>query len=88
MVKTMERTKTTTFDKILLRKRALIETVNDRNRGRLTVAISNRGVDQLKNMFQIEHLLHRSIWKFLVNLMAGLIVYSYLPHKPSRLFKT
>ncbi|MGL4881954.1 MAG: IS200/IS605 family transposase [Waterburya sp.] len=48
-------------------KRVLIETVND----------------QLKNMFQIEHLLHRSIWNFLVNLMAGLIAYSYLPHKPS-----
>lgn len=55
------------IDKILLRKRALIETVND----------------QLKNMFQIEHSRHRSIWNFLVNLMAGLIAYSYLPHKPS-----
>ncbi len=51
----------------MLRKRALIETVND----------------QLKNIFQIEHLLHRSIWNFLVNLMAGLIAYSYLPNKPS-----
>ncbi len=55
------------IDKILLRKRALIETVND----------------QLKNIFQIEHSRHRSIWNFLVNLMAGLIAYSYLPQKPS-----
>ena len=55
------------IDKILLRKRSLIETVND----------------QLKNIFQIEHSRHRSIWNFLVNLMAGLIAYSYLPQKPS-----
>jgi hypothetical protein len=55
------------IDKILLRKRALIETVND----------------QLKNIFQIEHSRHRSIWNFLVNLMAGLIAYTYLPNKPS-----
>ena len=55
------------IDKILLRKRALIETVND----------------QLKNILQIEHSRHRSVWNFLVNLIAGLIAYTYLPHKPS-----
>ncbi|ELS02559.1 transposase family protein [Xenococcus sp. PCC 7305] len=55
------------IDKILLRKRSLIETVND----------------QLKNIFEIEHSRHRSIWNFLVNLMSGLIAYSYLPQKPS-----
>ncbi len=54
-------------DKILLRKRSLIETVND----------------QLKNISQIEHSRHRSIWNFLVNLFAGLIAYTYLPQKPS-----
>ena len=48
------------IDKIILRKRALIETVND----------------QLKNIFHIEHSRHRNIWNFLVNLMAGLIAYS------------
>jgi predicted ATPase len=42
-------------DKILLRKRALIESVND----------------QLKNIYQIEHSRHRSVWNFLVNLLAG-----------------
>ncbi len=55
------------IDKILLRKRSLIETVND----------------QLKNISQIEHLLYRSVWNFMVNLFAGLIAYTYLPQKPS-----
>ena len=55
------------IDKIMLRKRSLIETVND----------------QLKNISQIEHSRHRSVWNFLVNLFAGLTAYTYLPHKPS-----
>jgi hypothetical protein len=55
------------MDKILLRKRALIETVND----------------QLKNICQIEHSRHRSVWNFMVNILAGLIAYTYLPKKPS-----
>jgi hypothetical protein len=55
------------LDKILLRKRSLIETVND----------------QLKNIAQIEHTRHRSIPNFLVNLLAGLISYTFQPKKPS-----
>ena len=55
------------IDKILLRKRSLIETVND----------------QLKNILQIEHSRHRSFWNFWVNLLAGLVAYTYLPKKPS-----
>ena len=55
------------WDKILLRKRSLIETVND----------------QLKNVMQIEHSRHRSFWNFLVNLLGGLVAYTYLPSKPS-----
>lgn len=55
------------MDKILLRKRALIETIND----------------QLKNICQIEHSRHRSGSSFLVNLVAGLIAYTHLPNKPS-----
>jgi hypothetical protein len=47
------------LDKILLRKRALIETIND----------------QLKNISQIEHSRHRSVTNFMVNLIAGLIAY-------------
>jgi hypothetical protein len=55
------------MDKILLRQRALIETVND----------------QLRNIRQIEHSRHRSVWNFMVNLLAGLIAYTYLPKKTS-----
>lgn len=54
-------------DKLLLRKRAIIETIND----------------QLKNICQIEHSRHRSPINFLVNQVAGLIVYCHLPKKPS-----
>jgi hypothetical protein len=54
-------------DKILLRKRAVIESVND----------------FLKNICQVEHSRHRSIHNFLVNLIAGISAYSFLPHKPS-----
>ena len=54
-------------DKIYLRKRALIETVND----------------QLKNICQIEHTRHRSFENFVANLISGLIAYSFLDKKPS-----
>lgn len=54
-------------DKILLKKRALIETVND----------------ELKNICQIEHTRHRSFENFLTNLLSGLIAYSFFPKKPS-----
>ena len=54
-------------DKILLKKRALVETVND----------------ELKNICQIEHTRHRSFENFLSNLISGLIAYSFLPKKPS-----
>ena len=55
------------IDKILLRKRSLIQTVND----------------QLKNICQIEHSRHRSIFNFMVNVVAGLIAYSYQEKKLS-----
>ncbi len=55
------------MDKILLRKRVVIESVND----------------QLKNISQIEHSRHRSVFNFLVNLLAGLVAYTYQPKKPS-----
>jgi hypothetical protein len=55
------------MDKLLLRRRSLIETVND----------------QLKNISQIEHSRHRSVTNFLVNLVAGLIAYPYQAKKPS-----
>jgi hypothetical protein len=55
------------FDKLLLRKRAIIETIND----------------QLKNISQIEHTRHRSIWNFYTNVVAGLIAYTYQEKKPN-----
>jgi hypothetical protein len=54
-------------EKLLLRKRAIIETVND----------------QLKNISNIEHSRHRSLWNFLGNLASGLIAYSWKEKKPS-----
>ena len=54
-------------DKILLRKRSVIETVND----------------ELKNICQIEHSRHRSFNNFISNLVSGLIAYSFFPKKPA-----
>jgi hypothetical protein len=54
-------------DVMLLRKRAIIETIND----------------QLKNISQIEHSRHRSPINFVINLFAGLIAYCRQPKKPS-----
>jgi hypothetical protein len=55
------------LDQILLRKRAIIETITD----------------QLKNISQIEHTRHRSLTNFFGNLLAGLIAYTWRPKKPS-----
>jgi transposase len=55
------------MDKLLLRKRALIESV----------------VDQLKNISQIEHSRHRSPINCFINIIAGLIAYCHQPKKPS-----
>ncbi len=54
-------------DALLLRKRAIIESI----------------IDQLKNISQIEHSRHRSIPNFIVNVLCGLIAYSRRPKKPS-----
>ena len=54
-------------DKLLLRKRSVIETVND----------------QLKNMYDVEHTRHRSPINFMVNMIARLIRYTYFEKKPS-----
>lgn len=55
------------FDKLLLRKRNLIETVND----------------QLKNTFDLEHSRHRSLTNYMINVVASLVAYSYQEKKPS-----
>ena len=54
------------YDKICLRKRAVIETVND----------------ELKNICQIEHTRHRSVDNFVTNLVSALIEYNFMPKKP------
>jgi hypothetical protein len=58
-------------DKILLRKRSVIETIND----------------QLKNIAQAEHSRHRSFGNFITNLVASLIAYSFQEKKPSIKFE-
>lgn len=55
------------MDKLLLRKRSLIEAIND----------------QLKNISQISHSRHRSGKNFVINLLSGLIAYTHQPKKPS-----
>lgn len=55
------------FDRLLLRKRAIVESV----------------IDQLKNISQIEHSRHRSVTNFLVNVLAGLTAYTFREKKPS-----
>lgn len=54
-------------DKILLRKRSVIETIND----------------ELKNICQIEHSRHRSFGNFITNLISGLIAYCFFEKKPA-----
>jgi len=54
-------------DSILLRKRAIIESVND----------------ELKNICQLQHTRHRSINGFLFNIMSVLAAYSFFPKKSS-----
>lgn len=59
-------------DKIMLRKRALIESVND----------------ELKNICQIEHTRHRSFDNFIINILSALAAYSFFDKKPSINTKT
>lgn len=54
-------------DRLMLRKRAVIESVND----------------ELNNICQIEHTRHRCFANFITNLISGLLAYSFLPKKPS-----
>lgn len=54
-------------DKLLLRKRAIIETVND----------------EIKNIAQVEHSRHRCFDNFMVNLLGALAAYCFFPKKPT-----
>lgn len=55
------------YDKIMLRKRSVIESVND----------------ELKNVAQTVHSRHRSIINFGMNLLGALAAYSFFEKKPS-----
>ena len=54
-------------DKLLIRKRSIIEAI----------------IDQLKNISQIEHSRHRSPVKALIIVICGLIAYCHQPKKPA-----
>jgi len=55
------------YDKIMLRKRSVIETIND----------------QLKNICEVEHSRHRAVHNFLMNLIAALTAYCFFDKKPA-----
>lgn len=57
-------------DRLLLRKRCIIETV----------------IDQLKNISQVEHTRHRAATGFLWNIAGALIAYCHQPKKPTLKF--
>ena len=54
-------------DKLLLRKRATIETVND----------------ELKNIAKVEHSLYRSLHNFALNILSAIAAYCYFPKEPA-----
>ena len=53
-------------DRLLLRKRAIIETIND----------------ELKNIAQVEHSRHRAFDNFIVNIWSAIVAYCCFPKKP------
>jgi Transposase DDE domain len=55
------------WDKLLLRKRAVVESV----------------IDQLKNVSQVEHSRHRSVTNYFTDVVAALVAYTYQPTRPS-----
>lgn len=55
------------YDRILLRKRSVIETIND----------------ELKNVAQLVHSRHRSILNFAMNVLSAIAAYSFFEKKPA-----
>lgn len=55
------------YDKIMLRKRSVIETIND----------------ELKNVAQAVHSSHRSVFNFSMNILSALAAYSFFDKKPA-----
>ena len=64
--KNMKPQQRTFFDRLLLRKRSLVETTND----------------LLKNYFQIEHSRHRSVTGLMNTILTALIASTFYPTKP------
>ncbi|MFK1836429.1 transposase [Bacteroides fragilis] len=54
-------------DKILLRKRSIIETIND----------------ELKNIAHAVHSRHRGLPNFLMNMISAIMAYCFFPKKPA-----
>ena len=69
--KNMKKRSLKASEQILLRKRSIIETVND----------------QLKNISQVEHTRHRSVPNFLTNIFSGIIAYIFQDKKPKIKFQ-
>ena len=65
--KNMKNVNISQHDRIMLRKRAIIECVND----------------ELKNICKMQHTRHRSVGNFLLNILGALAAYSFFPKKPS-----
>jgi len=65
--KNMKNSLMSLYDKVMLRKRSVIETIND----------------QLKNICMVEHSRHRSFHNFLNNALAAICAYHFLPKKPA-----
>jgi hypothetical protein len=59
------------YDKIMLRKRSVIETIND----------------QLKNICEVEHSRHRAVHNFVMNLISALAAYCFFEKKPAIRFE-
>ena len=55
------------YDKIMLRKRSVIETIND----------------ELKNVAQLVHSRHRSVYNFMMNVLSAIAAYSFFEKKPA-----
>ena len=55
------------YDRIMLRKRSIIETIND----------------ELKNICEVEHTRHRAVHNFIMNLIAALTAYCFFDKKPA-----
>ena len=55
------------YDRIMLRKRSIIETIND----------------ELKNICEVAHTRHRSMHNFIMNLISALAAYCFFDKKPA-----